>query len=261
MLELDDRLGERATDLPLVLTSTVESARSVLSVIAQATVTVAGIAFSVSLLVIQQAASQYSPRVVHTLFRDPFNRRVVGLVLGTFTYCLMVLRAVRGPGEDGGDVVIPNLSVALAVVLGISAILAIVAFIDHNAHAMEVSQILGRVSRQTVRQVDEVRGGGDGELREHPEVPELPEARGRSVALPVSGWIQQVDHRALARLAPPGGIVRMDVAVGRYAIEGTSLCTVWPDVVSDEEAATCAASAVQVGEVRTMQEDLGYGVR
>ena len=77
------------------LTATVDSARTVLTTVAGATLTFAGIAFSVSLLLISLASSQYSPRVVHGMFRDPFNKRVMGLVIGTFTYCLVVLRAVR----------------------------------------------------------------------------------------------------------------------------------------------------------------------
>jgi hypothetical protein len=99
-LAVDSRIGEHSGGLPLGLTSTVESARSVLSTIAGATITFAGIAFSISLLVIQLASSQYSPRVVHTLFRDPFNKRVMGLVVGTFTYC--VDRAAVGAVALGG---------------------------------------------------------------------------------------------------------------------------------------------------------------
>ncbi|WP_300462034.1 DUF2254 family protein, partial [uncultured Nocardioides sp.] len=89
------------------LTATVESARTVLTTVAGATLTFAGIALSVSLLLISLASSQYSPRVVHGMFRDPFNKRVMGLVIGTFTYCLVVLRAVRTGGEGGGEAVVP----------------------------------------------------------------------------------------------------------------------------------------------------------
>ena len=146
-----DRRLDQDRELPLGLTSTVDSARAVLSTIAGATITFAGIAFSVSLLIIQLASSQYSPRVVHTLFRDPFNRRVMGLVVGTFTYCVIVLRSVRSPFEQGGEPVIPNLSVAVAVVLGIATILAIVAFINHSAHSMDVSEILERCPARSHR--------------------------------------------------------------------------------------------------------------
>ena len=74
-IEADARVAPGADDLPLGLTSTVDSARAVLSTVAGATITFAAISFSISLLIIQQASSQYSPRVVHTLFRDPFNKR------------------------------------------------------------------------------------------------------------------------------------------------------------------------------------------
>jgi uncharacterized membrane protein len=90
-------VDSRVEDISPRLTATVDSARSVLSVVAGATLAFAGIAFSVSLLLISLSSSQYSPRVVHGLFRDPFNKRVMGIVIGTFTYALVVLRAVRGP--------------------------------------------------------------------------------------------------------------------------------------------------------------------
>jgi len=61
-LAIDRRMRQGVSDLPLGLSSTVDSARAVLTTIAGATITVAGIAFSVSLLVIQLGSSQYSPR-------------------------------------------------------------------------------------------------------------------------------------------------------------------------------------------------------
>ena len=84
----------------------------------------AAIAFSISLLIIQQASSQFSPRVVHTLFRDPFIKRVMGLVMGTFRYCLVVLRSVRSTSESDGDVVIPDISVAIALALALALAVA-----------------------------------------------------------------------------------------------------------------------------------------
>ncbi len=253
---LDGELDDGATDLPFVLTSTVDSARAVLGVIASATITVAGIAFSVVLLVIQQASSQFSPRVVHSLFRDPFNRRVVGVAVGTFTYCLIVLRSVRGPLEEGGEAAVPNLSVAVAVVLGIIAMLAVIAFIDHNAHTMEVSEILSRVSNDTVAQVE--RWQEREELDERDEVPPGP---GHCITFEKSGWLQQVSTDVLLHLVPARGTIRLDITPGRYAVRGTPMCTLWPAPEDRDDARTRAQRAVQVGPARTMQEDASYGIR
>ncbi len=259
MVEVDASL-DGATDLPFVLTSTVSSAREVLSVVASATITVAGIAFSVSLLVLQQASAKYSPRVIHSLFRDPFNRRVMGLAVGTFTYCLMVLRAVRGSLTDEGEPVIPNLSVGLSVVLGVAAILAVIAFINHSAHTMEVSQILDRVTDETLERIRDTWPEAEGGHRdEEPAVEPGPE--GHTVLLTRSGWIQQVAVRELFGLVPPGGTVRLDTAAGRFAVRGTPLCTTWPRPDDEDAARELAAGAIQVGKTRTMQQDPAYGIR
>ncbi|HEX5614869.1 MAG TPA: DUF2254 domain-containing protein, partial [Acidimicrobiia bacterium] len=258
LIATDSAIGDDAGDLPFVLTSTVASAREVLGVVAAATITVAGIAFSVSLLVIQQASSQYSPRVVHSLFRDPFNRRVMGVAVGTFTYCLIGLRAVRGPLEDGGEPVVPNLTVAVAVVLGVGAILAVIAFIDHNAHTMEASQILGRISHDTKRQFD-TAWPESGTVTSGAS--EVPPDDGHTVRFCESGWLQQLSTQQLLDLVPDGGTVRVETAVGRYGVEGTPLCTIWPAPIDRAEVAARADSAIHVGSVRTMQQDPSYGLR
>lgn len=262
MTKLDTVVEDAPAGLPFVLTSTVDSARSVLSVIASATITVAGIAFSISLLVIQQSSSQFSPRVVHSLFRDPFNRRVMGVSVGTFTYCLMVLRAVRSPLEDGGQPVIPNLSVAAALLFGVAAILAIVAFIDHNAHSLEVSEILTRVTRDTMKEIDETwREHSDDREGELDDDALTPRADGHAVPFTASGWLQRVDSKRLMDLVSEGGTVRLETTVGRYAVEGTPLCTLWPAPDDAEEARNCAARAVLIGNGRTLTQDPSYGIR
>jgi uncharacterized membrane protein len=258
---LDSWIGSGAGHLPLGITSTVESARAVLSTVAGATITFAGIAFSVSLLTIQLASSQYSPRVVSGLFRDPFNKWVVGIVIGTFSFCLIVLRSVRSPLEHQGDPVIPNVSVAIAVVLGITSILAIIAFIDHDAHAIEISKILDVVTRDAVSAVDRHWSVGvlEPSTVQQPDV--VPAGPGFVVRFRRDGWVQLLDPQALLDVVPEGGTVRLDTAVGRFAIDGSPFCTVWPNPADPDEAARAALTAVHVGETRTLRQDASYGIR
>ena len=54
-VQLDQEIVDRSTDLPFGLSTTVDSSRAILGTIASATITFAGIAFSISLLVIQLA--------------------------------------------------------------------------------------------------------------------------------------------------------------------------------------------------------------
>ena len=154
----------------VIWTTNVSSAQTLLSTVAGATISFAGTAFSVSLLVIQLASTQYSPRVVHTLFKDPFNRRIVSLVVGTFTYCLVGLRSLghtssqqqeETTSQEDNNIITgvaatefrPDVTVVVAFLLGIASVLAIVAFIDHAANTMDISQLLERITRDTILQI------------------------------------------------------------------------------------------------------------
>ncbi len=248
------------------LTATVESARTVLTTVAGATLTFAGIAFSVSLLLISLASSQYSPRVVHGMFRDPFNKRVMGLVIGTFTYCLVVLRAVRTGVEGGGEAVVPSISILLAVVLGIASILSIVAFINHAAHSMDVSNILRRVTEEILAQARSAwpEPQADESSRPNPATGEestVPPGEAAAVRFVEHGWVQNVDYESLLAALPAGSQAQLDTFAGRYAVPRTPVCHVWPVPDDPEKVAEAIRSSVIVGETRTLQQDVTYGVR
>ena len=249
------------------LTATVESARTVLTTVAGATLTFAGIAFSVSLLLISLASSQFSPRVVHGMFRDPFNKRVMGLVIGTFTYCLVVLRAVRSAVDEAGDAVVPSISILVAVVLGIASILAIVAFINHAAHSMDVSNILRRVTEEVLTQASTAwpEPEPERETQSPPgpgraELPALPKDAS-AVRFSAYGWVQNVDYHALLAAVPSGATARLETYAGRYAIQNTPICHIVPAPGDSEKTADAVRAAVMVGKTRTLQQDLAYGVR
>lgn len=243
--------------------STVDSARSVLSTTAAATITFASITFSVSLLIMQQGSNQFSPRVIHGLVRDPFNRRVIALVVGTFTYCLVSLQRVRGPLAEGGEEVVPELAVAVGLLLGVLAVLAVVAAINHTSRKMDVSVILAGI-------VDEATAVPSAQPTDDrfriASAAETPAVDGQSVTVvrfDTDGWVQQIDRRGLLGLTEPGSTIRLDTDTGRYAIRGTALCTIWPAVTDDrlDEITAGARRRVGVGSTRTMSDDPGFGVR
>jgi uncharacterized membrane protein len=241
--------------------STVDSARAVLSTTAAATITFASITFSVSLLIMQQGPSQYSPRVIHGLVRDPFNRRVIAIVVGTFTYCLVSLQRVRGPVAEGGEEVVPELAVAVGLLLGVVAVLAVVAAINHTSRKMDVSVILGDIVEQATTTAPAPSSGG--ELATAPDWA-IPEGVPVSVVrFDADGWVRQIDRRGLMSLVDPGGIVRLEMDAGRYAIRSTPLCTIWPAVPDDrlDEVERSARRCVRLGPTRTTSDDAGYGVR
>lgn len=259
---IDERLAANNVDLPVSFTSTVDGARSLLTTVATATITVAGIAFSVSLLVLQLASTQYSPRIVHGLFRDPFNRRVIGIVIGTFSYCLIVLRSARAL-ESSSDAAVPAISIAAATLFGLVSLLATVAFIDHSAHSMEISELLHRITDESRDQL-EARGRlGVGDGLHDPSRWWSTDGDGLVVRASRHGWVQQMDPARVLDAVADGSTVRLEITAGRYVAQGTPLCTIWPIPPDADQEPVCRAvvGAVHLGRTRTMQQDIAYGVR
>ena len=243
--------------------STVDSARNLLSTTAAATITFASVTFSVSLLIMQQGSSQFSPRVIHGLVRDPFNRRVIALVVGTFTYCLVSLQRVRGPLADGGEEVVPEFAVTVGLFLGLLSVLAVVGAINHTSRKMDVSVILGGIVEQAIAVPSQP---ATNDVFPIDFSCDLPDSNGQPVTqvrFDTDGWIQQIDRQGLLTLIEPGGTIRLGTDTGRYAIRGTTLCTIWPAVPEHRLAEITAGlrRRVSVGETRTMTEDPGYGIR
>lgn len=147
MREVDDVLD--VDQLPGVFETTVDSARSLLGAVASGTIAAASVVFSLTLVAIQLSSNAYSSRVLRTFLRDRFQQNMMGIVLATFFYSLLVLRDVRGPLSDGGEANVPSASVTLATVFALAAVLALLASISHTAQSVRVSHVSSSVRRDT----------------------------------------------------------------------------------------------------------------
>ena len=78
------------------LSATPQGARAVLSVIAGGMITVAGVVFSVTMVALSIASSQFGSRVLRNRMRDRATQVALGAFLGTSIYCFLVLRSVQG---------------------------------------------------------------------------------------------------------------------------------------------------------------------
>ena len=75
------------------------------------------------------------------------------------------------------------------------------------------------------------------------------------------GWVQNVDYDQLLRALPPGSRVRLETYAGQFAIQNTPLCHIFPPPEDASDIETAVRAAVMLGETRTLQQDVTYGVR
>ncbi len=240
-----------------------EGARGVLSAIAGGLFTVTGVVFSVTIVALQLASSQFTPRILRTFTADRGNQLVLGVFIGSFTYSLLVLRVVSsGSDGDGPGAFVPRISVTVAILLVLVSIGFLIYFVDHASRSIQVSVILHRVAKQTLVRIERVFPTEPGTNRvTNEEPPEPPRGDPIVVASSATGYLQAVDSEALCELARARKLViRTERLIGEFLLPGRPLATIWPASAVDEEAIEKGRAAFVLGLQRTIEQDVEFGI-
>lgn len=140
LIEVGAVLARRNNPLiPWLFSGTADVARSVLSVIAGSRITVISIAFSVTIVALQQAAAQFTPRVLGHFTASRSNQIVLGVYTATFVYALLVLRSVRSQTEILQPGFVPALSLTVAIGLALLCLGLLIFFIHHMSGALQAA--------------------------------------------------------------------------------------------------------------------------
>ena len=188
-----------------IYTGDANGARSLLSAIGGSMITVAGTTFSITIVALQLAASNFGPRLLRNFMQDTGNQIVLGTFIGTFIYCLLVLRTVHGDG-DGYNEFVPQLSVTGGIVLAIASIGLLIYFIHHASTIIQASHIISEVSADLDRAIDRLfpKKIGLGLSESKQPLRDIP-ANFDEDACPIrsagSGYVQAIDDEKLMKIA------------------------------------------------------------
>jgi len=240
---------------------TPDAASTLLSTIAGATITTAGVVFSLLVVSLQLASGQFSPRVLRTFWRDRIGQVLIGLLLATFAFCVLALSALDTEAEHA-----PTVTMGMAIGLALASIIAIVGYLNRITRQQYVGKIMQRIQAEADLLIDDLPYGRRMGARCGEPVP-VPDLSGLGAPLVVrghaDGWVQQVSRRAVIAAVPPGSVVRMETRVGAYLVRDEPLARIWPnpEAAAGREAARLIGEAVIVGVSRTMQQDIDFGLR
>jgi len=264
LIEIDSYLGE--TNLqkqwPLLFGVGAEGSRGMLSSIASSMITVAGVVFSITIVALALASSQYTSRILRNFMRDLANQAVLGVFVGIFVYCLVVLRTIRG-GDDG--VFVPSLAVLFALALALVGIGCLIYFIHHIASSIQAESIIKSAADESLDAIDRLFPDEMGEAASpgRPE-PEPPLAANVWQPIPAkrTGYIQGVDGDGLLDFArAQNTVVRMERGVGEFVVEGAPLVFIAEDKQRNKEAVGTLDALYAIGHKRTIVQDAGFGIR
>ena len=235
-----------------------DGARGLLTAIAGSMITVAGVVFSITIVALSQASSQYTSRVLRNFLSDRVTQAVLGAFVGIFTYCLVVLRTIRGGGEGQ---FVPSVAVLVGLLLGLVGVGVLIYFIHHIATSIQASHILSAASGETVRAVDHLFPEGVGDDAATGESEAAPVGAWYPVAAAQTGYIQSLNTDGLLAMASDlRTVVRMERRIGQFVIEGEPLASFLGVAPSDADLRRLRG-LYAVGRQRTVEQDAAFGVR
>ncbi len=240
---------DRATDystVPDSLSGGPDAALAILSTIAASMVSLAALVLTITMVVVQLAMGQFSPRIVQTFLQDKPSQFAIGLFVATFAHAMLTLREVdMGPPE-----VVPGLAIAVAYLLVVVSIVVLVLYVHHIGQSLRVSALIELVGTDTRRLLDE----------QYPPDAEPARPTDGTIAAPLSGVVCRLDHDRLVEVARAGHCtLHLVPALGQFVPAGATLFEVEGDGEPlDHRDVT---DAVEIGLERTLDQDIAYGFR
>lgn len=237
------------------------AAQMVLGTIASSMMTVVSVVYSILLVALSLVSMQFSTRILRRFVRDAVSQTTLGLFIGTFVYCLLMLRVVQATPHP----VVPALGVGVGVLLAVASMAWLVFFIHHIAQIIQANFLIDQIAEESEAVIDQVLPAR-ASPQLPPQAPPLPEGwrelPAHPILAPVSGYVQLIDFGALASAASAqGGVCEVLTDIGHFAAAGAPMARLYATQPLADEDLETVRGAFDIGPVRTMQDDAEFGVR
>jgi uncharacterized membrane protein len=245
-----------------------EGARTVLATIAGSMITVAGVIFSITIVVLSLASSQFGPRLIKNFVDKRINQMVMGTFIATFLFCILTLQKIR---ESDENFFVPNISVTTGILLGMASLGVLIYFIHSISNSIRANNIIANVCEELDASIERIfpeEYGSEGSKNDL-TLKELTEKQGyvaekyyreiESVASQQSGYLISYNIDELLKIAVKENIlIRIDHRPGDFIVVNNPLLWVWPKKRLDEKLEKNLNSIFIMDSERTSEQDIEY---
>jgi uncharacterized membrane protein len=262
-IHIDNRFDYKPDGfLKFFFSGSVDSARSILSIIAGAMIGVAGTIFSITLVVLTLASSQFGSRLVRNFMYDRLNQVVLGTYVSSFIYCLIILNSIKGTGNITFN---PVISVFAALITAIAGIVLLIVFIHHVSVSIQSEKVISDISDSMSRSIEKLFPGdiGEEEDRDHPDIETLRESALSSLEIKCrkGGYLQSVDGEGLLEIAEKNDcIIIIYYRPGDYLVKGMKIGEVLCFKECNEDILIHVNDDFITGKVRTAFQDAEFSI-
>lgn len=239
------------------------AARSILSTIAGAMIGVAGTVFSITLVALTMASSQFGPRLLQNFMYDRINQIVLGSYIATFIFSIIVLRTVKSIEESE---FVPNLSILFAIVLAIANIILLVVYVHHTAMQIQADQVVAKINKsmhENISHLIEREKRMDRTMLSEKEI-KLRIVRytiEEKVLTETNGYLQAIDMKGLVKIAAHNDLlIQLFFRPGDFLISKEELLRVYSTEKCTDEIIKALHDCFISGSRRTATQDTDFGI-
>ncbi|MDQ3073124.1 MAG: DUF2254 domain-containing protein [Bacteroidota bacterium] len=240
-----------------------DSARSILSTISGAMMGVAGTVFSITLVALTLASSQFGPRLIKNFMYVRLNQVVLGAYVSTYLYCLLVLNAV----SDSNDYTfIPSISILVAIIAAIANIVLLIIFIHQIATSIQADKLISDNSDFIFKQVETLFPEKIGEVKESEVNIDISAATSGyqkriSIKSPKSGYLQYIDKDALIEIIRKNNsLFELYHRPGDHLVENLEIGSLYSNDNWEKDALENIFRLFEIGKIKTAQQDLEFSI-
>lgn len=241
----------------------IDSARSILTTVAGAMIGVAGTVFSITLVALTLASSQFGPRLIRNFMYERLNQVVLGSYVSTYIYCLLILNSTGGADQM---LFIPGLSVLLALIAAVTNIILLIVFIHHIAVSIQADHVVSDISLSLASNLKTLFPDFNREDQGDTESFDVETATSayefsQPFRSKESGYLQYIDIEALIKLAKEKELlIELKHRPGDYLVEGIELGILYTNTAAEDEDIKKALSQFIIGRTRTHQQDVEHTI-
>jgi uncharacterized membrane protein len=243
--------------VPRSLSGDPDAALAILTTVAMSMVTLTGLVLTITMVVVQLAMGQFTPRVIRTILRDRPSQVAIGVFVATFAHAMLVMREVAAPSRSDPNGFVPGLAIVVAFVLILISIMVLVSYVHHIGQSLRVASLIDSVGDDTRELLFELYPDVDAgaESVSQPPLDSLQQV----VPAPFPGVLYELDERELVKAAESADVTIVILPrIGDFVPQGAPIFNVRGGTVADGGR---LLRAVALGRERTLHQDLGYGLQ
>lgn len=229
-----------------------EDAKTIITTVSSAMMTFIGVVFSISLVAVQMASGQFTPRVVRIFVRSRITKLTFSVFLATFVMSLLVMAGYDGESDPRLVSSVPLVQSSLTMAMVVVSLVLFIAYVNTMVRLMRVGYVIDRIGREAVGVLrKQERGWEQGAA--------LGEETSRISYEGRAGVLRDVYIARLVRVAARRGVVlRLIPRIGDFVVPGTPVLAVHGGRAPTRHS---LRRSVSVGVERTFHQDLGFGLR